>query len=448
MNYTELIYEYLDGELNPLLEDRLFSEMSVNQDLRSEFARQIKINNYAMQDMNSIQVPSEATSALFANLGFSIPAASVPRSKFPYYFSFLKNYKLNKIVPTLLILLVGISGGLILRNGNKTALTDKQEQKNIISRVVTNSNTPVNSRLLINEIPMSSSGTAYTDESSMLTASTANDNLNHQAKVFKKVNIVNNNTEKNNTAKNYTHNTLNNISDNYSLQSKENIILKENNISLTNKPIYENPSIYSSNYPHQELSPVAFNNVNNAFSGNIMQPAMPLPGYYYSQNANVNSRFELTFNTRAYRISKQIQLADSKSFFSGSSVSLMYKLNDENYIGGEFGEDEFYQEYTYNNGDQNILYRQMPNYFWGAVSYKYAPAYLKLYEVAQIYAKSSIGGCKAGAVGKLQLGMNIPISQSVNAFLGGEYSALLFNIRNQIYNSNKFEILYGVSVNL
>lgn len=430
MDYSELIYNYLDGELPPILEDKLFAEMSINQDLRNEFAKQIKINNFALNDLNSIQIPSDVTSKVFSNLGFSIPANNLMKSNFAINKNWIKNnkYRLAVLISTILVL--SISGTLLLKDAFDSNNVLINSQRNSFSNVV-NQNTENN---LINQ----------QNEASIPLASSLIDR-NSSIKGKQK-----NQTNSNLSNSNYYLKNQNSSIISKSDKNKE--IIQQNKSNDIAEKLYlediKQPNNLNTNYKQSiaTLTPANFDNFSSNTAIN-----------YFHQNEfnnqlmlipDVKSNFELTINTRAFRNSKSIAFADEKSFFSGSSISLMYKINEEHYIGGSFGENEFYQEFLYHNGDQLTLYQQMPNYYWGTFSYKYIPKYLNIGNIAQIYAKTGVGGCKAGVIGELQLGLNIPITQSLNGFIAGDYSTLIYNINREFYNSNKFEILYGISLNL
>lgn len=442
MDYSELIYDYLDGELNPTLEDKLFAEMSVNQDLRSDFAKQIKINNFALEDMNAMQIPSETTAAIFSNLGFSIPASSVPTSTFAYYFSWLKNNKLRKASIAMLLLFIGFGAGWMLNNVSDNSI---QNNTQFQFAKLGNSSQQQSSDEKID--PNNSTGVLLSHnlaKASFPIASSIEDKKENRH--------TNNNKIGNDRA--YSQKYDNSISQGKAKQ----LNTIENN---TDKPIYESRILASNEQNNPAVNDVSGGNssfaaLSPAFQSNRESDYSSMPFSSFnkpisSMNFNsspIESHFEAVVNTRAFRISKELSQPDDKSFFSGSSVSILYKINDEHYLGGDFGEDEFYQQFMYNNGEQLIEYQQAPNYYWGAVSYKYLPQYLNLFDAAQVYAKASIGGCKAGAIGKMQMGISYKLTPSLNAFVGGEFSTLLFNIRNDFYYSKKFEVLYGISLNL
>lgn len=416
MNYRELIYEYLDGELDPVIEEKLFAEMSLDQELRDEFSQQVKINNFALQDMTAMQVPSETTAAVFSNLGFTIPPSIATNTPTPFL-AFLKSKRFAKASLSLAaLILTFISGWWMSSVTNTVQPIDESQNTACIMETSGSANKPTsNSANLLKYTYSSHSIAKHTQMASTDLATTSTNRTNS--------NSITNNENANNEA----------ISD--EIVDTEDIVIND---ETALKEATQNVTV------PQMLSYSSLNgNVADfSFSGNENQV------FDLIANNNPDSDFETTLYTRGFRIANELPVADDKSFFSGSSISLMYKLNDEHYIGGDFGEDEFYQEFYYQNGEQNVLYKQAPNYYWGAVSYKYLPHFLRIGNFAQPYTKLSVGGCKAGAIGKAQIGLNFQINKSLNAFIGGEYNTLFFNIRRDFYTSHKFEFLYGISINL
>mgnify|MGYP001273819923 CR=1 FL=1 len=74
MSYSKIIHEYLDGgRLATPEEEVLFKTLASDEEIRSEFNKQMKLHMMAQRDMNSITPPSAVTSQLFGSLGFAMP---------------------------------------------------------------------------------------------------------------------------------------------------------------------------------------------------------------------------------------------------------------------------------------------------------------------------------------------------------------------------------------
>ena len=162
----------------------------------------------------------------------------------------------------------------------------------------------------------------------------------------------------------------------------------------------------------------------------------------------IDPNFEISWSNSNKYYGKTNNLPkDNNSFLQGNGLSIAYKFNSEHSLGIDFGEETFYQEFNFHNGEQIATYKQMPDYFWGGLSYKYSPEFIRLGESIQPFTKIILGGAKGGAIGKLQMGINIKLTPSISAFATGEYGTMIYNIKETIYQSNKYQILYGLSLN-
>lgn len=83
MDYTQLVNDFVEGNLNVEQEDQFFLALASNDALRSEFKQVTVIESALMKDAKSLHPSSVVTSALFARLGFEGPAGipSVPQKQ-------------------------------------------------------------------------------------------------------------------------------------------------------------------------------------------------------------------------------------------------------------------------------------------------------------------------------------------------------------------------------
>ena len=71
MEYFNLINDFVDGSLNSENEEKLFRELSTNEDLRTDLKETIKIDK-AMNKRLSVMAPSSsATLGIFSQLGIT-----------------------------------------------------------------------------------------------------------------------------------------------------------------------------------------------------------------------------------------------------------------------------------------------------------------------------------------------------------------------------------------
>jgi hypothetical protein len=76
--YQRLIHDYLDGTIEPYMEEMLFDELARDNTLRREFHEQMAIHRSASSDMASISTPGDLGNQVFATLGISaVPVSDV-----------------------------------------------------------------------------------------------------------------------------------------------------------------------------------------------------------------------------------------------------------------------------------------------------------------------------------------------------------------------------------
>lgn len=421
MEYSRLIHDYLDGELNPLLEDKLFTEMAVNQDVRSEFSKQVRLNSFTRQDMDSIYIPSESTEAIFTSLGFSIPSASIPNVGVRYYWSWLKKHSLGT-VSAILALLLMISASWQMFNQNigkseidlsaKSVKVSESQNKNTSNKLVGNPN----NQLVKSDNIVKNNQFAMTSSKELVSK--------HNSRVF--------NSGNNSIVADEADNSVK-IEE---MQSHGETLASSSNKFFTNKSVV---SIYSI-----EESDLEFRSYSEYNRNMIFQQGVEIHPFDFS-----GLNLDVTWSKSKYQYNKTLNLAsDEHSFLFGNDVTIMYRINDEHSLGIALGEEEFYQEFTYHTGEQVATYKQIPNYFWGGVSYRYTPTDLKLGESIQPYSKVIAGGAKGGIIAKIEMGVSMRITPSISVFAGGEYGAMVYNIRDKMYNSDKFKFLYGINMSL
>lgn len=73
---SRMLHAFMDGELGGAQEEVLFMKLSSDPGLRSEMQDHIAIRKAIQHDIEAFTAPASATTAIFATLGFTIPAAS------------------------------------------------------------------------------------------------------------------------------------------------------------------------------------------------------------------------------------------------------------------------------------------------------------------------------------------------------------------------------------
>ncbi len=414
MEYSRLIHDYLEGELPVLLEDKLFAEMALNQDLRGELNKQIKIHLITKNEMNSITIPSDATNAVFSGLGFSIPSAASTSAFYRFRQDFsIKKYARYFISFTALLLI-----GFFIYN------TDDKSNDNVLKAEINSSLALSQQSKNLNSFPLSSS-----------TKNEKQEDLNNSER-----NSIISNFD------NFSHNSNPVLNGKIPAEvSAKEIAIADNGNEFKNaseSPFANNIMPLTIKHSDYEIS-------EKTFKGNSQYLIGSTNFYNYINNASQEPLgIDITWNKANYNINRPKNLSeDSKSFVLGSNFSLMYNIDEKHAIGFEMGEETFSQEFEYYNGEQMTTYNRAPNYFWYAASYKYT-ADLEIISGLKPYGKISLGGARGGVLAKSQLGLTWNFSPGFSFNLGGEFGTLFYNINKNLYHSDKFSIMYGLTMHL
>lgn len=421
MSYSKLIHDYLDGELNSSQQDLLFSELAQNTELRQEFSQQVRLQTLAQSDLPSISPPTDAANAVFAKLGFSIP-----NSDFTYNLTNNKTTStallwkstlvfLKKRFPTFLtsVLSATITALIFLYFLNNNLLLDNAKL-NGPSRMVVSTNTS----------DLKNSNSPNSLVTNPLTRNISDIDFE---RLFSKA-----------LADYFAANPINQ----YSLVQDSNIAVQK---------------VKSSTY---ENSIDNFNN-NNTLEANIYQNKIPivvLPNLESNtQNGDLissdylsdNVFNDLSFSIRSFTTQSSTKInvpSNANPWFNNMALSLGYNINKYHSFGLEIGQEQFAQRFQKTDFDLTSTYEQNPLLFWYGGYYRFSyPDIIfneKLFPFAQIFG----GATSVGPVIKSQLGIQYKPDKRVTFILGGEMTKLLYKLQNNIYNTDKFGITYGISI--
>lgn len=404
MDYTKLIYDYIEGELQIADEQKLFTELSYNDDLRQEFQNNLKFSNLVQSEVNTVSTPVETTNEVFKSLGFTIPTTQ----------STGLFGKISKPMLALLIFLItltGVTGSYFLYDSYFSSENTELSKNNQIPIVnseetdASNSN-EMNSKLNNNSI--SNSG------SSFYLADNLKDYIGNFTGAF------GNNDYKNNYSGGYTNN---NNSDN-----DENI---NDNQFLDNLKI-----IGFSEFKNMEYN-IAYNNQNTNPSQFIF---IPMNNSHYKSFMELNEKYSVITNgaiNNNYPGIEGLNINNYKSF----EIGFWYNLSDKNSIGIELGRQIFSQEFTTNN---NINYLQAPQIIFLNASYKRYLLDNEVFGIIMPYSSVSAGGTSIGPLFQIEAGSEIRVTDNLHFLIGAGGNTLFYNVDNKFYNSNNVGIIYGV----
>ncbi len=414
MDYSKLIYDYLEGELDIAEEQKLFSEMAYNDSLREEFGEELKLSSVFAEDNFYQTTPIEATDKVFTQLGFSIPTASGKS----YAYSFWDKIGKSSVVILLLLLGAASTAGIMyfsgsgIFNNNSEIAADSESSLPVDNNYINASGDNYNSEN-ISGLNSSDLNSFFTDIYNSLSKSVnfASDSFNGS--------ITGNSDSKGDKLKvlqRGSNSELNIGSNNSDIKTNKIKTVRNSNFSKFYSGISSFSAISSPNMVFIPVSGNMFGSIikDNRFS---LESKGSLNNYYPAIN-NVN--------------------IDAINSFE---IAFRYNINEKNAFGVIFGRNNFAQKF---NTDDGLAYYQAPELFWFGASYKRFWLEDELYGIFMPYSQIMAGATTIGPVFKLESGIEVPLYGNFKIMLGAESNSLIYNVDGNIYNSNNIGIIYGV----
>lgn len=402
MNYSELIHNYIEGELEPSKEEQLFLALSGDDELRKEFKTQLKIDRAFSQRLSSFVPSGMATSNLFAKLGISsqIPIAVGTNSINRFF------HPLNKIIVTGLIS-VTLTAVIFL-----IAFKDKIFNETEISNkpLAYESTMQQSSTNNINEIDK-------TQISGIAPNSASNYGVQKELKSGPKIPII------------YKSST-------------QQITINEEQIPESNQYIEKDNEVNLATLTDVDFPKYSF------FKNNASEKLMPqlLQNFTLPKRRALNG-FRLELSSNQYWQIPKPQISESWiPAFHNNGIALSYKIDDNIRIGGEFRNEHFYQNFSgMDDFGNKFSYTQFPNYQTLALfaSYKFLKT-----DILDGFMQISAGGTATGRIGRIAIGTEFEPSTNFTFTLKFETSVLHYIHQNNHFLSPKIGLSYGIGLNL
>lgn len=437
MSYEKLIHEYLDTGLDETAEQSLFAEVSKNSEVRTEFNHQVRLNNIASKDMQTIMPPSELTKDVFSTLGFT-PPASNPVIPVASLSSSLKKYASH-----LFTAIIGATFSYFLFtniSGTTSSELNKPQLSELNSSVGNNSESSnsmelsfisgVNSRN-INNIEL-----VKPTEANKLGKSNYNNYNNN-----------NDQAQKTNTkAENQTEFSLmdsfkaNMPSENYN-NNNEKSFFDELVDNLGN--VISNGLLINSTSPEEILSENTNANIdynsNNGIDQNLLSNN--------SQDIEIiETEWTVQLRVLSGKSTPDVNLNTEAEFFDNISLSVLYDVNYDFYVGAEFGKEKYGLEYNRTIAGSNQLEAKNPSLFWYGANVKYMPSTLFANQYFNPYAQIGIGASSIGPMARGQAGFYLRPDARFSLLLGFEFSKLWYKSNEDVWY-NSFNQGYSLGIN-
>ncbi len=411
MNYKKLIDMYLVGDLNLVEKDLLFRELSTNEELREYFEEQINFNQIFFKDYQTITVPSELTNDIFAKLNFNIPntnhiSTTIPQ---PAFIEKLKTH-FSKFIPYFASSILGSVCTFLLLwlfIPYPRLVTTINEGSNLSNEI----GIPVGHAIEMSKASVESGETNQLDKFERTFLRALDKYLskylqNNNQMSLKPVEVLQNENPEIIEQTNTKHASQNIVFRSF----KQSPIEIPRNFGFTSKSILTEVS--SPNQVTKRLK-----NITLGFRG-------------YSMNSYPNVNVNL----------------GEKGVLTNTGISIGYNLLKNTNVGFEFGQEKFSQQYTLKRYGELTYYKQNPLLWWYGFYLQQNIDNMFILNELKPFARIFLGGTPVGPLARGSLGIQYSPDARVALFLGWEVSYLGYKVQENIYQTKKSGVTYGVTL--
>ncbi|MCU0427916.1 MAG: hypothetical protein MUF71_20075 [Candidatus Kapabacteria bacterium] len=420
MNYTERIYDFLDGMLDTAEEAELLRLAADNAEIRDELRHAITLQTAFKADVRALTPPPALTQRIFSHVSAQrIPSAQSQSASVHAPSGVTTNTPLTAFVSSLITAIVLLS----LNNA-------------VSNKAINNEQSPNTTQTII--AAKSAFPLAY------LRIAPANHN-------FERRNLVSNNAVKGNLPANNEHITSIGA-------ALENVLASTDSSAANHSDAINSASTLAFSTPDTTIS----TQINDDFRQNAQSEYLQRED---SPQARIQEPFEpITppekpeesffgrIQVHARRIvSTSLPSMDfpsnPASFLRNTAIGALWKLSDHHAIGIELSEETYLQRFRarLSEGSPMLDIVQNPSLLWGGLAYRYTFFPDKAFSP---FLHSVLGGTELGANGRVMLGLTYSPDERTQFQIGVESSALLYFHQNVLYASPKLGFTYGVSLRL
>lgn len=396
--YSGMISAYLDGELDVVNDEPLFSALATSPELRTEMREHLSIRSAVQSDVEAFTPPVGAAHTIFSSVGLDFPAPTPVQEKRRALGLFWTKFWRPAAAAVLLSVVTGSAVGLWYENKLGDILTAAANQPESRSIVVLQS--APNSDASLSSAPASQQtappvvrSTAVQRRSPAEDFPAAMDNPMQTAAVP----VTENSPNSNETAHSVVEASPSELQQNPTVAS-----------AAVAPPDARN--VHSSRFEPVELYPQFWMQVRGS---STMQSSHPLP-------------------------------SSGASVIDNLAVSAAWKLSSTFSIGIEGGRECYPLQYSGILEGAQMNYRQYAPLVFGGFMAQLSMSPLRDMGNISPFLTVSGGGTEIGPYVRGSLGVTYPLSEQLSLMLGGDVSAVFYDFQQQSFQSWKSGLTYGL----
>lgn len=454
--YTELIYDFLDGELPQSDETRLFAALLNDADARTEFKQILTINAAIQDDTQAFTTLPSSDEAIFTRLGFAksetnftpIPLSNAgvnaAASAVSHTAVNTAPNLMSRSLPTLrrvgLVALIALlsSGLTAWLLGNRSDRMQEASNNGFLGNVLQmgmGNGVPPQS-------PYNQAFNGFLPLRPMIDTVYA-DTLFRTRTIVERVVVVQHDSIPLNDASYQALQVRIDSTVEVRLQARAEVAVLSQSKSAD---VVQHPSNLDSTRQStsqqsisQQSSVTQTNPSQAAQSSTQLSTPFPVQVQPPLLGVNIGARGLLARSV----IWASVQPAP-EAFPTNTALFALYSLSPQHSIGAEFGRESFFQRFFYTDV-RGVEYRveQHPTLIWGGLAYRFS---LLPEQNFSPFAHIVLGATQVSAIGRGMIGLTYKPDTRTQFLLGAEASSLFFQNDNTLYMAPKLGVSYGVSI--
>jgi hypothetical protein len=162
---------------------------------------------------------------------------------------------------------------------------------------------------------------------------------------------------------------------------------------------------------------------------------------------NIYPQFWMQFRgMSSLQAPEYVGIRQQLGILDNARVTFAWSLGEHFSVGIEAGREPFVLNYQGIKEDRPFVFNQYSPMLTGGLFLQGRTSALDYLGNSRFYAQAVAGGTEIGVLGKFGLGIAYPISNHISLQLGLEQSYMQFQFQGNAFDSQKLDLLYGISI--
>jgi len=130
---------------------------------------------------------------------------------------------------------------------------------------------------------------------------------------------------------------------------------------------------------------------------------------------------------------------------SNVAAGIFRMLGAHHQVGVEIGQEPFGQQFSRQERDSFVVYKQNPTLFWGTVAYRIVASPVSMLGGMIPYAQTNLGVARVGPLARITLGFLFDIADKLDLIVGGEGAMMWYRFESAWLSTRKIGATFGAA---